>query len=314
MSRELNAALLPLAMEYRHSVKPAISIALQVVVMLQALFCTRACAGLIIDPSAGAELVTNFGDPPNIDFVVQIPLDGTFQGRFFGQSAPSSIYASDNGNLNFVGDDWYVSGTNNDIARISPFWDDFLFSNGLPNRITSQHNPGSFLAVSWVRSHLFLDLTPGEPFPGTDRSFQALWIESDVSIRGFDFKRDDIAFSYVGHVAGTPNFGPEVYARVALDDGTGTSGRTAILPGSDNGQIVAADGALLPWQEDQFLLFRWNSALDNYDVSIQSLTAIPEPSSLVLVLGFAAAGGAGKLGRRLIVTQARGSKAKNVSI
>jgi hypothetical protein len=285
-------------------------IALQAVVVLQALSCTGARAGLIIDPSEGVELVTNFGDPSRVDFVVQIPLNGTFQGRFFGQPAPTSIYASDHGNLNFTADTDSWSIDDNSVARISTFWDQFLFADGLPNRITAFHNPGSFLAVSWVKAHLFFDEQGGGVFTGTDRSFQVLWMESDVSIRGFDFKRDDIAFSYVGHVAGTPDFGPWVYARVALDDGTGTSGRTAILPGSANGQIFSGDGDLLPWQDDQFLLFRWDASAANYDVSIQSLTAVPEPSSLVLILGIATVCGAGKLGKRMLAKNAKGSHAK----
>ncbi len=314
MSRELSTDTLLLGRPHDGLLKPAALLALLAVFFLHALVCTGAKAGLIIDPSAGVDLVASFGDPPSLDFAVPIPLSGSFQGRFFGVQAPSAIYASDNGNLNFDNDDWYLSDADNALARISPFWDDFLFADGLPNRITAFHNQGSFLAVSWVRPHLFLELTTGQPFPGTDRSFQALWMESDTSIRGFDFKRDDIAFSYVGHVAGTSNFGPSVFARVALDDGTGPGGRTAVLPGSANGQIFSGDGDLLPWRDDQFLLFRWNPALDNYDVSIQSLTAIPEPSSLVLVVGIVVAGGAGKVGRRLIARRAKRSQANNVAL
>lgn len=299
---------LPRRMEYRQRFRIPLLIALQAILLLQALVCARAPAGLIIDPSAGSDLIANFGNPPSDDFAVRIPLNGDFQGRFFGERAPSTIYASDNGNINFVGDQLFWSDENNDQARISPFWDDFLFADGLPNRITAFHAPGSFLAVSWVNAHLFFDEISGSVFPGTDRSFQALWMESDVSIRGFDFKRDDIAFSYVGHAAGTSNFGNQVFARVALDDGNGIGGRTAVLPRSANGQIFSGDGELLPWQDDRFLLFRWNESIGNYNVSTESLTAIPEPSSLILVLGFAAAGGVGKLGKRIFAKKAKRSQ------
>ncbi|HBJ33438.1 MAG TPA: hypothetical protein DDZ51_01500 [Planctomycetaceae bacterium] len=283
--------------------------ALAAILIVQTMICSPATAGLIIDPSEGTNLVPNFGTPPRLDFAVPIPFSVPFQGRFFGQAAPAGIFVADNGNINFAADDWHLSDSGNDIARISPFWDDFFFADGLPNRITAQHIPGSFLAVSWVKSHLFLDLTAGQPFPGTDRSFQALWIESDVTIRGFDFKRDDIAFSYVGHVAGTSNLGGRVFARVALDNGNPGNSKTAVLPGSANGQIFSGDGNLLPWQDDKFLLFRWEEAKGNYDVSINSLTAVPEPSSLVLILGIATVGGVGKFGRRILAKKAKRSQA-----
>jgi hypothetical protein len=71
-------------------------------------------------------------------------------------------------------------------------------------------------------------------------------MESDASIWGFDFHRDDIAFSYNGHVAGTPNFGSVVYAREALDDGGGEAGKTSILQGSMNGQISSESCNFFP--------------------------------------------------------------------
>lgn len=276
---------------------------------LQSGIASSVRAGMIIDPSLGSVLFDGTSGADD-DFAIQISFASPFRGRLFGIERPV-VFAADNGNLNFDLNSSYYPSDENSTARISPFWDDFLFQRGLPNRITAFHAPGSFLAVSWVNAHLFFDEVFGGVFPGTDRSFQALWMESDVSIRGFDFKRDDIAFSYVGHVAGTSNFGDQVFARVSLDDGNGDGigGRTAVLPGSENGGILFGDGDLLPWQTDQFLLFRWNESIGNYDVSTKSLTAIPEPSSLILVLGFAAVGGVGKLGKRMFGKKAMKSQA-----
>lgn len=248
--------------------------------------------GMIIDPSLGT-VIAGGNSPGGLDFAVQLTFDAPFQGRFFGVGM-TNVYAADNGNLNFEesvnGDTNFFSNADNLVARISPFWDDFYFVAGLPNRVTAFHSPGTFIVVSWLQAHLSLDELAGGVFPATNRSAQVLWMESDASIRGFDFKRDDIAFSYIGHVAGSPDFGPEVYARVALDDGSGASGKTAVLPGSDNGYIEAGDAGLLPWQDDEFLLFRWNAGLANYEVSIESFTAVPEPTSLVLVVSIAVVG------------------------
>lgn len=267
----------------------------------------RVSAAMIIDPSLGTVLTDGSHGPG--DFVLDLPFAEPFGGRFFGNAVSLPVYASDNGNLNFSGDKSFWSNANNSVARISPFWDDFLFSQddsfSLPNRINAFHNPGAFLAVSWVKAHLELETIAGDSFPGTDRSFQMLWMESDASIRGFDFHRDDIAFSYNGHVAGTPNFGSEVYARVALDDGGGEAGKTAILPGSMNGQISLESGNLLPWRNDEFLLFRWNSSVNHYDVSIESFTAVPEPSSLVLLMGVAVTAGVGKIRKRYLANRER---------
>jgi hypothetical protein len=257
-------------------------------------------AGMIIDPSLG-QVITS-GRTDDLDVAFELNFGSAFQGRLFGIARPN-VYVTDNGNLNFVGDTNYFPDPSNTVARVSPFWDDFLILEGLPNQITAFHSPGSYLAASWVKSHLYLDELGGGIFPGTDRSAQVLWMESDASIRGFNFKQDDIAFSYVGHVAGTSNFGPEVFARVSLDDGQGALGKTAILPGSANGHIEFEDGDLLPWRDDEFLLFRWNAGTANYDVSIESFTAVPEPSSLLLVVGFAATGWASKFPRRLLSTR-----------
>lgn len=274
--------------------------------LIAAPVCQVADAALVIDPSGGT-LLTNgtalYADGES-DAAIQIPMSSAFNGKFFGQAAPQTIYAADNGNLTFTGDIRFFPNGGNTVARISPLWDDFLLlqddSGNVDNRIVWEHRQGEFLAVTWLNVRLDMETEFGQPFPATDRSFQSLWLEADTAIRGFNFKADDIVFSYVAHVAGTDDFGV-LNARVSLDkgDGNGTdpSGTTAFPAFSTFGEVLAADGENFPGRNDDFLLFRWNSAIGNYDVSIQSFTAVPEPSS-ILMLATIAVGGLASASRR----------------
>lgn len=85
----------------------------------------RVSAAMIIDPSLGTVLTD--GSHGHRDFVLDLPFAEPFGGRFFGNAVSLPVYASDNGNLNFSGDKSFWSNANNSVARISPFWDDFLF-------------------------------------------------------------------------------------------------------------------------------------------------------------------------------------------
>jgi hypothetical protein len=263
--------------------------------------CQSATAALVIDPSGGQLLTngTNLYAPNSTDALIPLPLASAFGGKFFGQTTTQPIFASDNGNLNFTGNTNFFPNRDNTVARISPLWDDFLFAqdeNGIVNnRIVWEHRQGAFLAVSWLNVRLDMESAFEATFPSTDRSFQTLWFEADTLIRGFDFKADDIVFSYVAHVAGTGDFG-DLFGRVSLDkgDGNGTDspGTTAFPAFSDFGEVLAEDGENFPGRNDDFLLFRWNPTNGNYDVSIQSFTAVPEPSSLLMIATIALLGAA----------------------
>jgi hypothetical protein len=273
-------------------------------------------AALVIDPSDGT-LLTNGREiyaPGETDAAIPIPLSIPFGGRFFGEPAPQTVYASDNGNLAFTpeggpnggGDIFYFyPNQRNTVARISPLWDDFLFAqdenDGVNNRIVWEHRLGAFLAVTWLNVRLDMEAVFEDSFPATDRSFQSLWFEADTLIRGFEFKADDIVFSYVAHIAGTGDFG-DLYARVALDKGDGDgdtiAGTTAFPSFSHRGDVYAEDGESFPGRRDDFLLYRWNAEIGNYDVSIRSFTAVPEPSSMLMLATIAVAGFASASRRR----------------
>jgi len=250
-------------------------------------------AELVLDPTLGMVIGTGPASPGD-DFSVLLPDTATFGGRFFGQSVTGPIYAVDNGNINFTSDTLFFPNSNNSVARISPLWDDFLFDATTNNRLIYQRQMGNYLAVTWqnVRLSNETDFLSGV-FPDTDRALQAVWFEADTAIRGYDFTKDDIVFSYIAHQSGTNNFGP-IAGRVSLDRGDGPS--TAILPETINGSVSQADGERFPWRENEFLLFRWNDSSSSYSVSTESFTAVPEPSSAFALIVLSTLGG--WLGRR----------------
>jgi len=245
-------------------------------------------AELVLDPALGTVIATGPADP-GFDFSVLLPDTETFAGRFFGQAVTGPIYAVDNGNINFTSDTLFFPNSDNTVARISPLWDDFLFDATTNNRLIYQRQVGNYLAVTWQNVRLSNETAFNAGiFPDTDRALQAIWFEADTAIRGFDFTKDDIVFSYIAHQSGTSNFGP-IEGQVSLDRGDGPS--TAILPGTLDGSVTQADGALFPWQENRFLLFRWNDNTNLYWVSTESFTAVPEPSSAFALLAMSTLGG-----------------------
>ena len=64
---------------------------------------------------------------------------------------------------------------------------------------------------------------------------------------------------------------------VGLDQGNGSG--FSPVPGSTDALIT--DISILPIDDNNFVLFRVNGA-GGYDASIQSLTAVPEPSTILL--------------------------------
>ncbi len=241
--------------------------------LIAAIQSQRACAALLVEPDGGTLLFTssNFDDDATVLFS-----QNNFGGLFYGQSV-ADIYVAENGNLNFSnnGDFFPVAGGSQTVARISPLWDDIVFEPSADNAIINHSVPGSYLGVTWQRARLFNELVAGDTLPPTDRSIQALWFETDTTIRGTDFRKDDIVFAYVGATAGTDQFGP-IESFVGISNGT----QFTPLPGDSDGLITASQSQLLAWEADTYLRFRFNG--DSYDALKLSLTAVPEPSWLII--------------------------------
>lgn len=221
-----------------------------------------------------------------------------FSGRYFGETK-GDIYVSENGHLVFAATaageaDFFPVPLGSSRASIAPLWDDYLLiqstvAQPVNNAVLADYSSGHYLAVTWQNVRLELESVAGQEFPDTNRSAQVVWFEGDTIIRGFEFKKDDIAFGYVPHTSGA-DFG-DIAAVAGLDKGDGTF---SAIQGTTDGSLSASQGNLLAPGENNFLLFRPgvagvvpnNFAADSlqggYYRGSFTLTAVPEPSSLRL--------------------------------
>jgi hypothetical protein len=234
------------------------------------LFFGKPCnAGLIVAASSGK--VEFVGDTtPDTDNLIPI----AFQGNFFG-NAVSNLLVSENGNIIFdASHDSFFPVASVKQSRISPLWDDYLFLPGSSpeNRILT-HQASGYLGVTWENVRLFNETSGGGGFPTSNRAAQVLWFTQDTQINGFDFKTDDIAFSYSEEAVRKASADPSVQASVV---GLQHETQANIIVG--NGLIRDGDAGKLGLGEnlDGFLLFRRNG--NTYDI-----TAVPEPSSLLCI-------------------------------
>ena len=241
-------------------------------------------AGIVLQPTGGAAVFSgepSFGED-NVFLLLTLGKysnDTSFQGKFYGQSVTSSLWIAENGNLNFNGNGSFFPLPFSNAAvssRIAPFWDDFLFIEGKSNQIVDHSNPGSYLAITWKDAFLYNDLTGGAvPLDSMTRTTQVIWFEKDMNLNSFDFKKDDIAFGYSGFQAGIIKATIGVNKNSTEFDG---------IPGGDNGSISSSQSGLIPWNDNEFLLFRPTANGSSYEGSREFITAVPEPSSLFLAI------------------------------
>ncbi len=223
-----------------------------------------------------------------------------FSGRYFGETK-GDVYVSENGHLVFAATaageaDFSPVPLGSSRASIAPLWDDYLLIQStvdqpVNNTVLADYSSGHYLAVTWQNVRLELETVGGQQFPDTNRSAQVVWFEGDTMIRGFEFKKDDIAFGYVPHTSGA-DFG-DIAAVAGLDKGDGTF---SAIQGTTDGSVSASQGNLLAPGENSFLLFRpgvagavpsiftADSFQGGYYRGAFSLTAVPEPSSIGLCL------------------------------
>jgi hypothetical protein len=262
-------------------------------------------AGLILNP-AGTLIIQASPIPDEARVQLTSSLVngvGSFSGKFFGETK-SDIYVSENGHLVFaavaVGEaDFFPAPLGSTRGSIAPLWDDFLLVQSTVNpmnAVLAEYSAGQYLSVSWQNVRLELETTGGLPFPDTNRTAQVVWFEGDASIRGFEFKKDDLAFGYIPHTAGT-DFG-DIAAVAGLDKGDGTF---SAVQGTTDGSLNSTQGHRLAPGENEFLLFRpgevgtvpFGFAGDSFQGGYYrgrfSLTAVPEPSSIGLCMAVAIA-------------------------
>jgi len=261
-----------------------------VAIVFVALWTPVSVAGIILEPTGGATVLSGPADEVQVRLLnnrsyVTPSSTGSFNGKFYNQPV-TDLWISDNGNLNFDGTSggFFPNPFTTSTRLIAPFWDDFIFLEG--SQIINHSIPGSYLAITWKDAFLFNDTDLiNNPPPGMDadsfrRTTQVVWFERDMNLRGFDFKKDDIAFGYSG------------FSLESIDATIGVSLSNSVftgIPGGINGSISSPDpNNLIPWDENEFLLFRPTTDGSSYTASTGQLTAVPEPSSLFLALGWIA--------------------------
>jgi len=254
---------------------------------------------LIVPPLNATVLMSQSGPQnTNTDQVVLLQKPA-FAGSFYGQ-ARTSFYIAENGNINFSNNRSFfpdrLDSSSNQAqfggGLIAPFWDDVLLVTGNSNAVLDHSVSGDFLAITWRNVRLAFDSPSGSEAVETPRSFQAVWFERNMNFRGFDFMKDDLAFSYVAHQTNDPKFG-DIAATIGVADG-GT--RYTALPPSvpddhTGGYIDNAGTNRLALADNSFLLFRpqydpMTSAVTGYISSLEFVSAVPEPSA-VLICGCA---------------------------
>jgi len=259
---------------------------------------------LIVPPLNATVLMSESGlQNTSIDQVVVLQKP-TFAGSFYGQ-ARKTIYVSENGSINFPNN---VSNNPNfllptrmdsstiqakfDSGLIAPFWDDVLLVTGNSNAVLDHSVSGDFLAITWRNVRLAFDSPSGSEAVETPRSFQAVWFERNMNFRGFDFMKDDLAFSYVAHQTNDPKFGDIAATIGVADGGNRYTALPPSVPDDDTGGYIENAGTnRLALADNSFLLFRpqydpMTSVVTGYISSLEFVSAVPEPSA-VLICGFA---------------------------
>ncbi|HVT11824.1 MAG TPA: hypothetical protein VHE55_06125 [Fimbriimonadaceae bacterium] len=221
---------------------------------------------LLIDPTGGNIL---FSDSSTHDLEVATGRSLGFTANFFGAPV-TRVDVSTKGNLNFAAD---VDPTNTSmpdifgVARMSPLWNDLLINSGDGGSVVEAKLPGVYYSVTWSGVEEY-------PESGGRQTFQVAWFGTDVVIRGFAFRKDDVAFSYAALGA---DFVVEAAngATVGLDKGD----QSAFVPLPDtalgDGVVANDEKSLIPTAGGQFVLFRPDGA-GSYVASIVS--PVPEPS------------------------------------
>jgi hypothetical protein len=247
-----------------------------------------ATAGLIIPSSSGTELYRGGARDQNgepTDFVRKVDEWSSFGGKFFGRARSElgdGIYVSENGNINFTNDKSFFPINPSNIPRIAPLWDDFLYDPSTTNRVIT-HQAVGYIGATWENVKLSFELSAMD----SRRSFQTLWFDQDTHLRGFDFQEGDIAFGYAGEIIRSidPELAGSLHASfVGLQSG-GNLGTSIILGNTLNGDGLLFDGDAAKLGlgsvlgENDFLLFRASGS--TYTLERRSLTAVPEPSSLL---------------------------------
>jgi hypothetical protein len=204
-----------------------------------------------------------------------------FSFSFFG-STQSAIRVSTNGNISFTNN---TSGNNVGFPNskmIAPLWDDLYIRQGTNDYITEIAGT-NYEAIDW-----HVDTVNNGAGNTNFQDFQAVIFGGNVTINGFNFQANDIAFSY--NTLNSQFFAGNNVS-IGLDSGN-TSQNFALAPNAParNGLYVggeATTGATavpIYSNSGSFLLFRSNGA-NGYTSSIAGTATAPEPGAIPLLVG-----------------------------
>lgn len=239
-------------------------------------------AALIFDNPATSNLVTNDDSTSNT-----FPAD--LSGFTFYGTSISSIRTSSNGviqiNAQTISGGNYGNSTSiSTTSVLAPAWNDL---NVTPNTPGGTGVRGSLSAIGGTNYNSVFSFTAAAAFTysggipaAPDFAYQVSLFNANTTVTNgngnqFSFLAGDIAMSYNAFVS------PRAFAGGNAFIGVGNgAGQTAYFPGSGTGGAVSNISSL-PTGET-FVLYRWNSNTGNYDASLQTFTAIPEPSALSL--------------------------------
>lgn len=250
---------------------------------------SSASATLLVDPTGGEILASSsVGDPDKDDGFAQTPhyLDAPFFGQALQFPFPNISF---NGYLYFGAGDsdgGFATTTfgNSTVTRISPLWTNLTL--GATSQVIQTTGPigldgftADYNAITWV------NMQGGLGNEGFSATFQAIYFNAATILSGISFAAGDIAFSY-GDIA---NFDELADVIIGLDQGAGGS---ATLPGYEPMEGWAAIGSV-PTGADEYVHFRPDGS-GSYDVTIESIGTIPEPSATAAAL----LGGLLLIGRR----------------
>lgn len=202
------------------------------------------------------------------DTTVTRALGGTY--NFFGVGHTTADIST-NGNVNFLATGFIPSGTGLPTASypasILLLGDDLRGYAAIPTR-AFENVGANFYSITWENIGHFGQSNT------LQNTFQLVWFNGPVTIGGFNFQAGDIAFDYT-KISGSFNGNDAVV-------GLNNQSSAAVLPGTTDGLITNATApGLLPLDDDRFVLFR-EAARGGYDASIESLSAVPEPSTIIL--------------------------------
>lgn len=245
-------------------------------------------ASLFLDYSVGGVNLTSFFSGQTDGAVTR---GFWVEGNFFGSPLSNGfVTISENGHLRFG------NGSSNDydptflgttgVNRIAPMWMDFNLGNG-GQIIENIGALDSYYAVTWLNMEK-------SGISDNFANFQAIIFESATVMNGESFLAGDIVFSYgnigIYYASADPELTQTTIGLESAGNKYAALYRPDLLGDYSGVYSFETFEEDFPVGENEYMLFR-PDGLGNYNVTIESFSAVPEPSAFATLAGsFALAG------------------------